>query len=43
MANLTNQPMYQKIKEDIMHQIQTKLLARETGCLRNASSCSIIR
>ena len=27
MANLTNQPMYQKIKEDIMHQIQTKLLA----------------
>ena len=27
MANLTNQPMYQKIKEDIMHQIQTKPLA----------------
>ena len=27
MANLMNQPMYQRIKEDILHQIKTNLLS----------------
>ena len=27
MADIMNQPMYQKIKEDILHQIKTSLLA----------------
>ena len=27
MASITNQPMYQKIKEDILHQIKTNLLS----------------